>query len=97
MKYHDSMAQANGKMQQEMVFLNCHLLAANPVNYAVAYEHISGINPALSLVIEKREKTQKPLDNFVMENVYTELLLNKNDLRDEIVKQIDTMLDGLDQ
>lgn len=97
MKYRDSMVQANEKMQQVMMFLNRHLLAANPLNYAVAYEHISGINPALSQVIEKREITLKPFDNFIMENLYTDLVLKQSDLQEDIVAHLDNMLEGINE
>jgi diguanylate cyclase len=95
MKYHESMAQANDIMQQVTVFLNHHKLAANPVNYAVAYEHVSGANPTLSLMIEKREMTHKAFDNFIMESLYTDLVLKQNDLQGDIVEHLDTLLEGI--
>ncbi len=95
MKYHDSMVQANEKMQNVMIFLNRHVLAVNPVNYSVAYEHISGINPMLSQLIEKRELTQKAFDNFIMESLYTDLVLKQSDHQEDLVKDVDALLDGI--
>ncbi|MFT4928803.1 MAG: diguanylate cyclase [Phenylobacterium sp.] len=97
MKYQDSVAQSNDIMAQVMVFLNRYLLAANPVNYAVVYEHISGINPALSQVIEKRVKALQPFDNFIMDSFYTDWVLKQTDLQENIVEHLDEMLGGIQQ
>lgn len=82
-------------MQLVTGFLHRHGLAVNPLNYAVAYEHVSCSNPTLSLVIEKRELAGKSFDNYVMENFYSDLVLKQNDLQGDIVEHLDVMLDGI--
>lgn len=97
MKYHESQAQANELMQQVMAFLNHHALAANPVNYAVAYEHLSGVNSALSQVIEAREQSAKAFDNFVMENLHNDLILKQSNLQQNIVEHLDDIIDNIEE
>lgn len=97
MKYHESQAQANEIMQKVMVFLNRHALAANPVNYAVAYEHVSGQNPTLSQVIEQRAQSGRAFDNFVMENLYADMVLKQSNLQQNIVEHLDKIVDDLDE
>lgn len=95
MKYHESTAQANDIMTQVTTFLQRHGLAANPVNYTVVYEHVSGQNPALSEAIEQRESASKTFDNFVMENLNNEHVLKQSHLQENIVENLDNLLAGI--
>jgi diguanylate cyclase len=97
MKYHESKAQASEIMPLAYGFLNRHGLAANPVNYAVAYEHVSSLNSALSLIIDKREMASKSFDNFVMESLYADLVLKQSNLQENIVEHLDNILEGINE
>lgn len=97
MKYHESVAQANEVMQQVVLFLTPFGLAVNPINYAVAYEHIVGKNKGLSQAIDGYSRRGKLLDNFVMENLYNQWLLKHDDLQSRIVEKFDDLLDGVSE
>ncbi len=97
MKYHESPAQANDIMLKVMVFLNHQGVAANPINYAVAYEHVSGKNQALSQSIEARLAAGRAFDNYVMENLYSEFVLKQSHLQQNIVEHIDEIVDEIDK
>ena len=97
MKYHESVAQANEIMQQVVLFLTPFGLAINPINYAVAYEHVIGSNQALSRAIESYTHRGKVLDNFVMENLYEQWILTHDDLQSRIVEKFDDLLDGVSE
>lgn len=97
MKYHESVTQANEIMQQVVLFLTPFGLAMNPINYAVAYEHIIGKNQALSHAIEGYCRKGKPLDHFVMESLYHQWLLKHDDLQSRIVDKFDHLLDGVSE
>ena len=45
-------------------------LSANPVNYAVWYEYVSGKNLKLKKAIDSAFKTEKPFNNKKIENLY---------------------------
>ena len=97
MKYHESVVQANEIMQQVVLFLTPFGLAMNPINYAVAYEHIVGNNRALSKAIDSYTRKGKVLDNFVMENLYNQWILTPDDLQGRIVEKFDDLLDGVSE
>ena len=97
MKYHESVTQADEVMQQVVLFLTPLGLAINPINYAVAYEHIVGKNKALSQAIDSHSRRGKVLDNFVMENLYNQWLLKHDDLQSRIVEKFDDLLDGVSE
>lgn len=97
MKYHESVTQANEIMQQVVLFLTPFGLAMNPINYAVAYEHVLGNNKALSQAIEGYTRQGKVLDSFVMENLYNQWLLKHDDLQSRIVEKFDDLLDGVSE
>lgn len=97
MKYHESAAQANDIMRQVMKFLSFYHLAANPINYTVAYEFIVGKNTRLVNAIKTYKRGGKAFDNFVMDNWYNELVLKQDDLQDQIVEKFDDLLDDLNE
>jgi len=97
MKYHESTAQANEIMQQVMMFLSHHGLAANPINYTVGYEFIAAKNAILCQAVKGHLDQQKALDNFVMESFYSDLILKQDDLQEQIVDKFDGLLDGMSE
>jgi len=92
MKHHDSIAQADKKLTQSIEQLRQWNLAATPINYAVSYEYITGKNQALYSAIKQQIASEKPLDNFFLEEVYREYVLGQSKFRDEIVTDLDDLI-----
>ena len=53
-----------------LAFLDAHNLAPKPLNYAVAYEHLSGALPALSAFIGSHLEAGKTLDDILLQDLY---------------------------
>jgi len=73
MKYHDSHADSKVKMQSAVSLLDEHDLAYTPVNYAVAYEYVSGVNQELVHALDQYIADHN-VDPFVMESLSSEFI-----------------------
>jgi diguanylate cyclase len=67
MKYHDSIEQAELKMNMAVKQLQLWCLPASPINYAVSYEYINKKNISLNTAIDNQLTLGKSLDNFFIE------------------------------
>lgn len=92
MKYHDSIEQADKKSAQAIKQLQHWRLAATPINYAVSYEFVNNKNAKLKKLIEQHLALGKPLDNFLFEDIYQQVILKQNNFRDGIVTDIDQLI-----
>ncbi|WP_199610301.1 GGDEF domain-containing protein [Flocculibacter collagenilyticus] len=92
MKYHDSMDKANDILAKVTQFLTKLALPATPVNYAVAYEHISGRNTPLSQAIRQREKSTLTLDSFFFEELYNEWIAKPHPATENVLEGFGEML-----
>ena len=92
MKYHDSIEQADKKLNLAIKQLQQWRLPATPINYAVSYEFINNKNPKLKKLIEQHLALGKRLDNFLFEDIYQQIILKQSNFRDEIVGDIDQLL-----
>lgn len=92
MKYHDSIKQADQKMNLSVKQLQAWGLASTPINYSVSYEYISGKNIALISAIKHQLSLDKKLDNYYIEQVYQQFVLGQSKFRDEIITDIDDLL-----
>lgn len=68
--------------------LNQWHLPVNPINYAVSYEYCQNKKPALSASIKRVMLSGKALDDFLMEQLYKEHLLEQSKFRDEIISDL---------
>lgn len=93
MKYHDSITQAEQKLALAIKQLQKWSLPATPVNYAVSYEYINDKNATLTALINQQLASEKPLDNFFIDEVYRQILLGSSQFRDEIITDIDGIID----
>jgi hypothetical protein len=66
MKYQDTIQQPEYKLQQTLLFLKQHRLAATPINYGVAYEYASGENDDIVNCINKDINDGYIFDSFLM-------------------------------
>ena len=68
-------------------------LAINPINYAVTYEYYKR-NNATGLIdtIEQELKLKDSLNNFFMENLYKDQLLEESKFREEIINDLSKLL-----
>lgn len=81
MKYHDSHADSHVKMQSAIQLLEEHSLAYTPINYAVAYDYVSGVNHRLIGLLNEYVQA-KNLDAYAFESLYNEFIANRSE-RDE--------------
>lgn len=92
MKHHDSIQQANNKLALSLETLNDWRLPATPVNYTVAYEYIVGKNTPLINAIQYLLKNNEKLDTFIAEQLYLEHIIDQQNIRDDIVEDMDDLL-----
>lgn len=88
MKYHDSIKQANKVMALAVAQLNLWRLSVNPINYAVSYEYCKNKNPILTASIKRLLLSGKNIDDFFMEQLYKDHLLQQSQFRDEIITDL---------
>lgn len=91
MKYNDSIAQANAKMTLATKQLVLWALAANPVNYTICYEYVSG-NAELCKKINLYLANKQTLDSFFMEELFQTYILQQGNFRDGIIDDMDNVL-----
>ena len=78
MKYKDSLQQALEKAGLVKAFLQQNQLAIHPINYAVAYDYISGNNAELCQAIEQKLASKAVFDDFIMAELYQRWLADEN-------------------
>lgn len=88
MKYHDSIEQANKTMTLSVAQLRQWRLPVNPINYAVSYEYCKNKKPILTASIKRLLLSGKTIDNFFMEQLYKEHLLEQSKFRDDIITDL---------
>jgi len=92
MKYHDSIEQAELKMNMAVKQLQLWHLPASPINYAVSYEYVNNKNVSLNAIIDNQVALGKALDNFFIEENYRQFILGQSKFRDEIVDELDDVV-----
>ena len=88
MKYQDTIEQADDKLQKVLGFIKQHRLPASPINYSVVYEYVSGANTDICVEIDKSIRSGKTIDAFMMEGLYSEYILVRDESQDAIVKDV---------
>jgi diguanylate cyclase len=88
MKYHDSIEQAEQKMNLAVKQLQLWHLPASPINYSVSYEYINKKNLPLNTAIENQLSLGKKLDDFFIEENYRQFILGQSKFRDEIIDDL---------
>jgi len=68
--------------------LNQWHLPVNPINYAVSYEYCKNKKPILTASIKRLLLSGKNIDDFFMEQLYKEHLLDQSKFRDDIVTDL---------
>jgi len=92
MKYHDSIKAADNIMVLAVAQLKKWQLAINPINYAVTYEYYKKNNTFLIDLIEQELTLNDSLNNFFMENLYKDQLLEQSKFREDIVNDLSQLL-----
>jgi diguanylate cyclase len=92
MKYHDSIVTAEKKMYAAIKQLQLWHIAATPVNYAVSYGYLDKHSKSLNAAIEKQLATVKKLDNFFLEQIYSQYILVQSAFRGELIDELDEVL-----
>jgi diguanylate cyclase len=87
--------QANNTMSQAVTQLNQWNLPVNPINYAVSYEYCKKNNPLLIANIKYLRLSGKVLDNFFMEQLFKDYLLEQSKFRDEIISDLSQLFTQL--
>lgn len=94
MKYQDTIEQAESKLQKTLMFLKQHRLAANPINYGVAYEYASGENDDIVNCINKDIKDGSIIDSFLMEELYRQFMLSSDENSEKVVKHASSIINS---
>jgi diguanylate cyclase len=96
-KYNDSIAQAKTKMVLAIKQLENWKLPANPINYAISYEYVSGKNKLLREKIILQVKSTQTLDAFFMEEIYQQFISKQSSFRDCLIDDLDNVLSSMNQ
>ncbi len=70
MNYTDERTKAGEYLRLALNFMAKYNLPANPVNYTVWYEYVSGKNVKLKKVIDRSFEKSIPLNSPIVENLY---------------------------
>ena len=92
MKYQDTVEQADEKLQKTLGFLKQYRLPANPINYGVIYEYVSGDNLAVREQLDLDFKSGKTIDSYLMESLYKEFILQQDADSGELLKNVTTIV-----
>jgi diguanylate cyclase len=97
MRYHDSIKTAQSRNTLALKQLKLWHLAPTPINYAVCYEYIIGDNQQIISVIKQHLESGKPLNNFLFDQLYRDVILGQSNFRDEIITDIDMLITDIQQ
>jgi len=97
MKYHDSIEQAEQKMNMAVKKLLLWHLPVSPINYAVSYEYVNNKNTPLNTAIENQLALGKKLDTFFIEENYRQFILGQSKFRDEIIDDLDEVVTNVEK
>jgi diguanylate cyclase len=97
MKYHDSIEQAELKMNMAVKKLLLWHLPVSPINYAVSYEYVNNKNIPLNTNIENQLALGKKLDTFFIEENYRQFILGQSKFRDEIIDDLDEVVTNVEK
>lgn len=81
-------------MQSAIQLLDTHNLTYTPVNYAVAYEYVSGANAELSQLLDEYVSVSK-VDAFILESLYNEFIVNQTPRDESNVYKLNDAIDSL--
>ncbi|CAM4301723.1 MULTISPECIES: GGDEF domain-containing protein [Pseudoalteromonas] len=95
MMFHDPMAVAQEKMTQVCLFLEQHHLPPTPLNYQVAYTHISATNKDLDCAINKAIKAHTKIDCVFIEQLYYQFLDQGQRTQSELLEGVDSLVTEL--
>ncbi|KKO44565.1 diguanylate cyclase [Arsukibacterium ikkense] len=88
MKYQDTLQQALEKAGLVKAFLQHNQLAIHPINYAVAYDYISGNNAELCQAIEQKLASKAGFDDFIMAELYQRWLADENAEQEQLLQDV---------
>lgn len=71
MQYEQSRERSADLLRQSIAFMTRQDAGFDPASYTLWYEHVAGLNPALSLVLEQRLTAQLPLTGADVSRLYT--------------------------
>lgn len=92
MKYQDTIEQADSKLQKALGFLKQYRLPANPINYGVAYEYVSGENGDIIKSINRDINSGSIIDSFLMEELYRQHLLNSDEESEKVLRSASSII-----
>lgn len=91
MRYQDSMARSAEHLRAALPQMTRQRAALHPISYAVWYEHVSGINPALSHALQNLTRDERRLDEAQTLQLYQDHVSDFN------ARTAQTIGDGLNR
>ena len=67
-------------------------IPATPINYAVSYEYISGVNKPLINAIKEQLKLNKKIDSYFIEESYRQFVMGQSSFREEVITDVSNAL-----
>jgi diguanylate cyclase len=89
MKYAEDKNKSAEILRMVLPLMARQLAAFHPLSYALWYEHVAGINPALSDVLEKSLSEDKPLDETQVGKLHAQFIVARDT---EALQQLQTQL-----
>lgn len=94
MKYHDSFTEAKSKLSLALKLLDDYELPYSPINYAVAYQYVSGLNKPLVESIKDAIKKEE-VDQYLFECLHEEFVESKEEKDERNLLQLSNTIDNL--
>ncbi|MDE3010085.1 MAG: GGDEF domain-containing protein [Pseudomonadota bacterium] len=97
MRYQHNVSQSGDILRKVLPVMAHHAAPYHPVSYAVWYEHLAGINPALTAEVEQRKGAQAAIDDQVVRELYRAHILDAASRGTlGVNSEIESMLDAVD-
>lgn len=94
MKYYDTFADAQNKLEKVLVMLEKNQLAYNPVNYAISYEYVSNKNQELKKLIDEALENNQS-DSYFFETLHNEFFTHRAPAPTQNITNLNSTIDTL--
>ena len=95
-KYQESREQSSEVMRQVLGLMARHDAAFNPLNYAVWYEHVAGVNSRLSAALEEALRTEPRLSDATLFHLHQTHMLEPDALAlQQVSQQLQRVISGV--
>jgi len=74
MRYNHNREQSKEFLRQAVTLMGRQQASFDPASFTLWYEHVAGLNPGLSQILDERLKSQNPLTDADVSQLYTRFI-----------------------